>query len=74
MLTWGRMGYNKVKMETKKKFYYTVAELAELLGISRISVFKRVRQGSIIGQKMGRNFIIFKKDVDLKKLSSIIKH
>jgi excisionase family DNA binding protein len=58
----------------KEENFYTVKELAELLGISRISVFKRVRQGSIKGQKMGRNFVIFKRDVDLKKLTAIIKH
>ncbi len=58
----------------KEKDFYTIKELAEILGISRISVFKRVRQGSINGQKMGRDFIIFKKDIDLKKLLSTIKH
>ncbi len=57
-----------------KKNFYTIKELGELLDISRISVFKRVRQGSIRGQKLGRNFIVLKKDVDLKKLSQIIKH
>jgi excisionase family DNA binding protein len=58
----------------KEKYFYTTTELGKLLGISRISVFKRVRQGSIVAQKMGRNFIIFKKDIDLKKLMSEIKH
>ena len=58
----------------KEKDFYTTTELGKLLGISRISVFKRVRQGSIKGQKMGRDFIIFKKDIDLQKLKSIIKH
>ncbi len=57
-----------------EKNFYTVSELAGLLRISRISVFKRVRQGSIKGQKLGRNFIILKKDIDIKKLLSIIKH
>lgn len=57
-----------------KKNFYTISELSKLLGISRISVFKRVRQGSIKGQKLGRNFIILKKDVNLKKLLAIIKH
>jgi excisionase family DNA binding protein len=57
-----------------KKDFYTTKELSELLGISRISVFKRLRQGSIKGYKMGRNFVIFKKDVNLKKLKLIIKH
>jgi len=56
-----------------EKDFYTIKELAEALGISRISVFKRVRQGSIRGQKMGRNFVIFKKDVDLKKLFTEVK-
>jgi len=58
----------------KNEDFYTTPELAELLGISRISVFKRVRQGSIKGQKIGRDFIIFKKDIDLHKLKAIIKH
>ena len=57
-----------------EKDFYTINELAKVLGISRISVFKRVRRGSIKAQKMGRDFIIFKKDVDLDKLKSIIKH
>ena len=55
------------------KDFYTTTELAKILGISRISVFKRVGNGSINARKMGRNFIIFKKDVDLKILRSIIK-
>ena len=61
-------------MGIKEQDFYTISELAKLLGISRISVFKRVRQGSIKGKKMGRNFVIFKKDIDLKKLSSLVKH
>ncbi|OGZ84301.1 MAG: hypothetical protein A2599_02000 [Candidatus Staskawiczbacteria bacterium RIFOXYD1_FULL_39_28] len=56
-----------------EKDFYTIAELAKILGISRISVFKRVRRDSIKGQKMGQNFIIFKKDVDLSKLMSETK-
>lgn len=57
-----------------KKNFYTISELAKLLKISRISVFKRVRQGSINGKKVGRNFIILKKDINLKKLKNLIKH
>lgn len=48
-------------METKE--FYTTKELAELLGISRIAVFNRIKKGSIRAQKMGRNFVIFKKDI-----------
>ncbi len=61
-------------MKIKEKDYYTTMELAKVLGISRISVFKRVRQGSILGQKIGRDYIIYKKDIDLEKLKTIIKH
>ena len=54
--------------------FYTTNELAKTLGISRVSVLKRIWTGSIKATKMGRNFIIFKKDIDLNKLKSIIKH
>lgn len=48
-------------MELEK--FYTTKELAELLGISRVSVFNKIKKGDIKAQKMGRNFVIFKKDV-----------
>jgi len=54
--------------------FYTTTELAKELGISKISVLKRIWNGSIKGRKFGRNFIIFKRDINLKKLASIIKH
>ena len=53
--------------------FYTIPELAKLLGISRISVFRRVGNGSIKGQKFGRDFVIFKKDVDVAKIKSILR-
>lgn len=56
-----------------KSDFYTIPELAKILGISRISVIKRVWGGSIKGQKFGRDYIIFKKDIDIAKLKSIIK-
>lgn len=48
-------------METKD--FYTTAELAEILGISRVAVFKKIKSGAIKAQKIGRNFVIFKKDI-----------
>ena len=48
-------------MELKE--FYTTKELAELLGVSRIAVFNRIKKGDIKAQKMGRNFVIFKKDI-----------
>lgn len=53
------------------KDFYTTAELAKLLGMSRIAVFNKIKESKIKAQKMGRNFIIFKEDIkDLESLSS----
>jgi excisionase family DNA binding protein len=57
-----------------EKDFYTTKELAGILKISRQSVLKRLQGGSIKARKMGRNFIIFKKDIDLNKLRSIINN
>jgi len=51
-----------------EKDFYTTTELAKELGISKVSVLKRIWRGNIKSRKMGRNFIIFKKDVNIKKL------
>ena len=61
-------------MSPKEKDFYTTRELAGVLQISKQSVLKRLHNGSINAIKMGRDFIIFKKDIDLNKLKSIIKH
>ena len=36
----------------------TTAELAKILGISRITVFKRIKRGQIKAIRIGRNFVI----------------
>lgn len=45
------------------KNYLTTSELAKLLGISRIAVFRKIKAGSIKAQKRGRNFAILKDDL-----------
>jgi len=45
------------------KKYLTTAELAKLLGISRIAVFKKIKAGKIQAKKIGRNFFIDKKEL-----------
>ncbi len=57
-----------------EKDFYTTKELADILKISKQSVLKRVHRGNIKAQKTGRDFIIFKKDVNFKKLLTEIKH
>ncbi|MBI4812164.1 helix-turn-helix domain-containing protein [Candidatus Falkowbacteria bacterium] len=46
-----------------KKNFITTAELAKILGISRVAVFKRIKGGKIKAVKAGRNFIIDEKDL-----------
>jgi excisionase family DNA binding protein len=47
----------------KSKQFLSTSDLARLLGISRIAVFKRIKKGEIKAQKVGRNFVIDKKEL-----------
>lgn len=47
----------------KSKRFLSTIELAEILGISRIAVFKKIKKGEIKAVKVGRNFVIDKKDL-----------
>jgi len=40
--------------------YITIPELAKVLGISRIAVYKKVKRGEIKATKIGRVFVISK--------------
>ncbi|MBD3264656.1 MAG: helix-turn-helix domain-containing protein [Candidatus Omnitrophica bacterium] len=48
----------------KGKEYYTIPELAKILGISRIAVYKQVKKGEIKAIKIGRNYAIPRKCID----------
>jgi excisionase family DNA binding protein len=45
-------------MIDKEKQYITIPEVAKILGISRIAVFKKVKQGTIKAIRIGRNYAI----------------
>ncbi len=47
----------------KKSRYITIPELAEILGLSRIAVYKKVKKGQIKAVKIGRTFAIERKYV-----------
>lgn len=49
--------------KTQQKQYYSTQEVAGLLGISRVAVFKQIKAGKITATKVGRNYIIAKKDL-----------
>jgi excisionase family DNA binding protein len=47
----------------KKAIYISILELANMLGISRVAVFKRIKSGKIPAQKIGRSYAISMEDV-----------
>ena len=52
----------------KNEELMTVSELAKILGISRVAVFKRIKKGNIKAIKVGRNYVI-----PTKALSAALK-
>jgi len=57
----------------KTKDIFTVKELADLMGISRIAVFKKIKNGQIKAEKVGRNYVIYKEDIIDPVLSDKMK-
>ena len=49
---------------TKNSDYITIPELAKILGLSRIAIFKRVKKGAIKAVKIGRNYAIPRAYID----------
>jgi excisionase family DNA binding protein len=45
------------------KDFFSIPEAAKILHISRIALFNKVKAGKIKATKVGRNFIIQKKDL-----------
>lgn len=42
----------------KKEKYLTIPQLAKILGVTRIAVYKKVKKGEIKSIRIGRNFAI----------------
>lgn len=51
-------------MDKINKKYITIPELAKILGLSRVAVFKRVKKGEIPAVRIGRNYAIPHRYVD----------
>jgi excisionase family DNA binding protein len=64
-LIWYRIiGFRYVKVAPMKKSeYITIPQLAKLLGLSRIAVYKKVKKGQIKAIRIGRTFAIDQKYV-----------
>ena len=54
---------NKEFLRFRDKKYFSTAELAKFLGVSRIAVFKKIKSGQIKAEKIGRNYIIPKEEL-----------
>jgi len=50
--------------KNKKATYVSVAELAKMLGISRIAVFNKIKKGQIPAEKIGRSYAISMENVN----------
>ena len=55
----------------KKNDYITIPQLAEILGISRVAVYNKVKKGEIEAIRIGRNFAIPKEYLK-EKVGNII--
>lgn len=47
----------------RKEEYLTIPQLAKMLGISRIAVYRKVRKGQIKAEKIGRSYAIARKQI-----------
>lgn len=45
--------------------YYSTIETAQILGISRIAVYKKVKSGVISARKIGRNYAVPSQEVEI---------
>lgn len=46
-----------------QKELFSTSDVAKLLGISRIAVFKKIKAGEIRARKVGRSFVVAKNDL-----------
>jgi len=50
--------------DKENKDFYATTEIAKILGISRVAVFKKIKKGDIQARKIGRNFVIPRTEVE----------
>ena len=51
------------KVNNRHKTFYSTAEAAQLLKVSRVAVFKKIKAGELKADKVGRAYIIKKQDL-----------
>lgn len=53
--------------------FISTTELAQILKVSRVTIFNRIKKGEIPAKKIGRNFIIDKKNLPSELLNEPLK-
>lgn len=46
-----------------EKELISVSEAAQIMGISRVAVFKKIKKGEIEAEKIGRNYVVNRKSL-----------
>ena len=49
----------------KNKEFFSTTEVAKMLGVSRITVFKKIKSGKIKARRIGRNFYVLFEDLPI---------
>ncbi len=62
------------EVDHKKNKYLSISEAASLLGMSRISVYKKIKKGEIQSIKIGRTHVIPKFSLGEIRGESISRH
>ena len=56
----------------KKQEYLTIPQMAKMLGISRIAVYRKVKKGQIKAERIGRSFAIRRDTIGARRDKAII--
>lgn len=56
-----------------KSEYISTSQAADMLNISRVAVFKRIKSGKLKAEKVGRNYIIKRSDLNKNNSSTKLK-
>lgn len=48
-----------------EKMFYSVAEVAVMLGVSRITIFNKIKSGILRATKVGRAYVIPREELDV---------
>ncbi|MDP3837156.1 MAG: helix-turn-helix domain-containing protein [bacterium] len=50
-------------MVNNKEKMYSVKEVADMMGLSRVAIFNYIKKGKLKAQKVGRNYVINSNDL-----------